>query len=122
MIGLALAIIAILFLPWVEMGGVMQGLNVSARASLGSYIAYFVPFAYPIVQVWTRRPLARTWGLISGGFGVVRGLVSILGTYQTTFGVRIPTPSVGPYVYILSSVLVIAGLLAYRPATPRTPL
>jgi hypothetical protein len=92
------------FFKWVEFAFFSE--NGFAQGA----VFFILVFIYPLLMVLLEKPLNKIAGYICGGLGVLLGLIYIFSKSADFFGQSINAASTGPYVFIISSLILIFGV------------
>jgi hypothetical protein len=90
-------------------GGGMIGASFSTTQQ---WLLALLMWGYPAYCVWSGRPMARWAGIVIGSVGVLGALLTISAATQTIFGVQMFRPSIGPYVFMGGSALILGSAFA----------
>jgi hypothetical protein len=83
--------------------------------SQGAYL--FLPiYIYPVWMLLKNRPINLICGITCGGIGILCCLGYIASKEASTFGHSVNFASSGPYVFLLTCLALIVGVIKYKPA------
>ncbi|MFB0959257.1 MAG: hypothetical protein QMB61_09605 [Clostridiaceae bacterium] len=112
-IALCLAIFS-LFLKWVDLG------ILSASGFQQDGYLFLVLFAYPVYVVLADKPMNKIIGLISSSLAVIIGLYFAFSKSVELFGSTVNAAGSGLYLFIISAVILVAGVFKYENAAMET--
>jgi hypothetical protein len=90
------------FFKWVEFAFFSE--NGFAQGA----VFFILVFIYPLLMVLQEKPLNKIAGYICGVLGVLLGVFYIFSKSDNLFGIN--AASTGPYVFIISSLILIYGV------------
>jgi len=98
-----------MFMKWVDIGIASQsGLSQGTFLFLGLYI-------YPFIMLFKNNPIKRSWGLICSSTAVALALWYISSKSVEMFGQTINAAASGAWLFLLSSIALIVGIIKYTP-------
>lgn len=92
------------FFKWVEFAFLSE--NGFAQGA----VFFILVFIYPLLMVLQEKPLNKVAGYICGVVGVLLGVFYIFSKSANFFGESINAASTGPYVFIISSLILTYGV------------
>lgn len=98
-----------MFMDWVDVGIMSQtGLTQGAFVFLGLWV-------YPVLILFKNKPISRIWGLACAIASIVFSIIYINSKSGEFFGREINASSTGAWLFLLTSMVLIIGVIKYRP-------
>ncbi len=103
-----------LFLKWVDLG------ILSASGFQQDGYLFLVLFAYPAYVLAKNKPINRIGGLVSSVSAVLLGIYFALTKSIEVFGSTVNGAGSGLYLFILSAIALVIGVLKYESTSAET--
>jgi len=100
-----------MFMNWVDIGIASQtGLSQMAFLFLALYV-------YPVLILFKNKPMNKIWGLVCSILSVVLTIAYISSKSIEIFDSSVNAAATGAWLFLLSSIALIFGVIKYRPST-----
>jgi len=96
------------FMKWVDVGFLSE--NGFGQGT----VLYILLFIYPLVKVMQERPLGKKMSYLCAVIGIILGIIYISSKSVDFFGTTINAASTGPYVFMVSCLLLAFGTYKYN--------
>lgn len=97
-----------LFMKWVDVG------IVSASGFQQQGYLILVLYIYPMVQLFKTKPINKAIGIVSGILAIIAGVAFLISKNVEFMGESVNVASTGLYIFVLSAVLLTAGIVKYE--------
>ena len=97
-----------LFMKWVDVG------LASASGFQQQGYLMLVLYIYPMVQLFKIKPINKAIGIVSGILAIIAGVAFLISKNVDFMGESVNVASTGLYVFVLSAVLLTAGIVKYE--------